>query len=28
MHPEGRLSKADQDVLLAWADGKLSQDSQ
>jgi hypothetical protein len=27
MHPEARLSKADQDLLLAWTDGKLSQES-
>jgi len=23
MHPEARLSRADRDTLLAWADGKL-----
>ena len=23
MHPEGRLSQADRDALLAWADGKF-----
>jgi len=25
MHPEARLSQAERDVLLAWADGKLEQ---
>ncbi len=24
MHPEARLSQADREVLLAWADGKLA----
>lgn len=23
MHPEARLSQADRDAVLAWADGKL-----
>jgi hypothetical protein len=25
MHPESRLSKADRELLDAWADGKLAQ---
>jgi len=27
MHPEARLSPAERDILLAWADGKLPQSS-
>ena len=25
MHPQARLSRANREVLLAWADGKLAQ---